>query len=268
MIGRRVFGRDIRTQMNGSETVGRFLTLFITVCLVIMASPGTVGAQSSLLDQGQKLLEGVAGDKTGSALSTDEIASGLREALRVGSDRVVEQVGRSDGYNGSEDIHIPLPENLQKVQSALEMVGLSQMADDLELRLNRGAERAAPEAKEVFFESISEMTMDDVERIYNGRDDEATRYLREKMTPDLTERFTPIVNDSLSDVGAIKSYDTMMASYKDLPLVPDVKSDITAYTVEKALDGMFFYLAKEEAKIRNNPAARTTELLQEVFGGN
>ena len=248
--------------------MARIRALFITVCLFTMASPAAALAQSNLLDQGKKLLEGVGGDKSGSALSTDEIASGLREALRVGSDRVVDRVGRADGYNASKDIHIPLPENLQKVQSALEMAGMSQMADDLELKLNRGAERAAPEAKEVFFQSISEMTMDDVERIYNGRDDEATRYLREKMTPDLTERFTPIVNESLSDVGAIKSYDTMMASYKDLPLVPDVKSDITAYTVEKALDGMFFYLAKEEEKIRNNPAARTTELLQEVFGGN
>lgn len=248
--------------------MGRIRALLVAASLAAIVNPVAATAQSDLLNQGQKLLEGLGGDTTGGALSTDEIASGLREALRVGSDRVVGQVGRSDGYNTDKDIHIPLPKTLQKVQSALEMVGMSEMADDLELKLNRGAERAAPEAKEVFFQSISEMTMDDVERIYNGRKDEATRYFREKMTPELTERFTPIVNDSLSDVGAIKSYDTMMAQYQDLPLVPDVKSDITSYTVEKALDGLFFYLAKEEAKIRDNPAARTTELLQKVFSSN
>lgn len=248
--------------------MGIIRALFVVAGLAAMVNPGAASAQSNLLDQGQKLLGGLGGDTTGGALSTDEIASGLREALRVGSERVVGNVGRADGYNASKDIHIPLPENLQKVQSALEMVGLSEMGDDLELKLNRSAEQAAPEAKEVFFQSISEMTMDDVDRIYNGRKDEATRYFREKMTPDLTERFTPIVNDSLSDVGAIKSYDTMMAQYKDLPLVPDVKSDITSYTVEKALDGLFFYLAKEEAKIRESPAARTTELLQKVFSSN
>jgi len=248
--------------------VDRIRALLLIVGLVTVVTPATVIAQSNLLDQGQELFDGLGGDKTGGALSTDEIASGLREALQVGSERVVGRVGRTDGYNASKDIHIPLPEKLQKVQSALEMVGMSQLADDLELKLNRSAERAAPEAKEVFFQSISEMTMDDVERIYNGQKDEATRYFREKMTPDLTERFTPIVNESLSDVGAIKSYDTMMAQYKDLPLVPDVKSDLTSYTVEKSLDGLFFYLAKEEAKIRDNPAARTTELLQKVFGSD
>lgn len=251
----------------------KFRALLIAASLASMAHPLSAAAQSDLLDQGQKLLEGLSGGADGGgsslgALSTGEIASGLREALRVGSRRVVRRVGRTDGYNGNQRIHIPLPENLQKVQSALEMVGLSQMADDLELKLNRSAERAAPEAKEVFFQSISEMTLDDVERIYKGRKDEATRYFRKKMTPDLTERFTPIVNDSLSEVGAIQSYDNMMAQYKDLPLVPDVKSDLTSYTVEKALEGLFFYLAKEEAKIRNNPAARTTELLQKVFSTN
>ena len=88
------------------------------------------------------------------------------------------------------------------------------------------------------------------------------------MTPELTERFTPIVEDALSEVGAIRSYDDMMAQYKTLPFVPDVKSDLSAYTVEQALDGLFYYLAKEEAAIRNNPAKRTTELLQKVFGSS
>jgi hypothetical protein len=112
------------------------------------------------------------------------------------------------------------------------------------------------------------MTLDDAERIYQGRDDEATRYFREKMTPDLVERFTPIVDQALSDVGAIQAYDNMMGEYDTLPFVPDAKADLSAYTVDKGMEGIFFYLAREEAAIRQNPAARTTELLQKVFGGN
>ncbi len=227
---------------------------------------GGVWAQMDLLKQGQDLLQGTGSGSKGGDLSSEEIGDGLLDALRVGSVRVVKRVGQEDGYNADPDIHIPLPGSLEKVQGALKTVGLSDMADDLELRLNRGAEAAAPEAKAVFFKAMEKMTWEDVKEIYEGSDDAATRYFQRTMSPDLVERFTPIVENSLSEVGAIRSYDDMMAQYKTLPFVPDVKSDLTAYTVEKALDGLFHYLAKEEAAIRNNPAKRTTDLLQKVFG--
>ena len=227
---------------------------------------GGVWAQMDLLKQGQGLLQGTGSGSIGGGLSSEEIGDGLLEALRVGSERVVKRVGQEDGYNADPDIHIPLPGSPEKVQDALKTVGLSDMADDLELRLNRGAEAAAPEAKAVFFKAMEKMTWEDVKEIYEGSDDAATRYFQRTMSPDLVERFTPIVENSLSEVGAIRSYDDMMAQYKTLPFVPDVKSDLTAYTVEKALDGLFHYLAKEEAAIRNNPAKRTTDLLQKVFG--
>ncbi len=227
---------------------------------------GGVWAQMDLLKQGQGLLQGTGSGSIGGGLSSEEIGDGLLEALRVGSERVIKRVGQEDGYNADPDIHIPLPGSLEKVQDALKTVGLSDMADDLELRLNRGAEAAAPEAKAVFFKAMEKMTWEDVKGIYEGSDDAATRYFQRTMSPDLVKRFTPIVENSLSEVGAIRSYDDMMAQYKTLPFVPDVKSDLTAYTVEKALDGLFHYLAKEEAAIRNNPAKRTTDLLQKVFG--
>ncbi len=227
---------------------------------------GGVWAQMDLLKQGQDLLQGTGSGSKGGDLSSEEIGDGLLDALRVGSERVVKRVGQEDGYNADPDIHIPLPGSLEKVQGALKTVGLSDMADDLELRLNRGAEAAAPEAKAVFFKAMEKMTWEYVKEIYEGSDDAATRYFQRTMSPDLVERFTPIVENSLSEVGAIRSYDDMMAQYKTLPFVPDVKSDLTAYTVEKALDGLFHYLAKEEAAIRNNPAKRTTDLLQKVFG--
>jgi hypothetical protein len=132
--------------------------------------------------------------------------------------------------------------------------------------LNRAAEAAAPEAKELFWQAISEMTLDDVRRIYDGPDDAATRYFQDKMTPPLAKRMEPVVDRSLADVGAIQSYDNMMGQYESVPFVPDVKADLISYVVEKAMDGLFYYVAKEEAAIRNNPAARTTEILRRVFG--
>lgn len=225
------------------------------------------GAQS-LLDKAKDALGGLGGGDGagGSALSAGEIAGGLTEALRVATGRTVEQVGVEDGFNADPAIHIPLPGALQDVQEALQMVGLSDLADELELRLNRAAEAAAPEAKAVFWESIEQMTWEDAQQILDGPDDAATQYFRRTMSSPLKERMKPIVDGALAEAGAIKSYDEMMGAYGKLPLMPDVKADITDYTLDQALDGLFHYLAEEEARIRQNPAARSSELLQKVFG--
>lgn len=202
------------------------------------------------------------------ALSDQEISDGLVEALRVGTERVVTQVSATDGYNLDPDIHIPLPGALKDVQKVLKSVGMSSLADDLERRLNRAAEAAAPEAQELFWGAISEMSFEDVQQIYKGPDDAATRYFQKKMTPELTERMRPVVDRSLADVGAIQSYDNMMKQYESVPFVPDAKADLSSYVVDEAMNGIFHYVAIEEAAIRNDPAARTTELLQKVFGPN
>jgi hypothetical protein len=245
--------------------------------LLVAALPGPAAAQGSLFDQAKKALEGVTdtvpgGDALsspgGGVLNDAEIADGLREALRVGTERAVGQVGAQDGYNADPKIHIPLPGSLKDVQSVLKGFGMAGMADDLELRLNRAAEAAAPEAEALFWQAIDDMTLEDVQGIYSGPDDAATRYFQGKMTPPLAERMAPVVNESLAEVGAIQSYDEMMGQYKAVPFVPDAKADLTDYVVEKGMDGLFHYVAEEEAAIRNNPAERTTELLQRVFGAN
>jgi hypothetical protein len=240
----------------------------VALGLLLAALPGPAAAQGSFFDQAKKALGGLTGAAPGGGgiLSNAEIADGLREALRVGTERVVGQVGARDGYNADPTIHIPLPGTLKDVQSVLQRFGMAGLADDLELRLNRAAEAAAPEAKALFWQAIGEMTLEDVEGIYKGPDDSATRYFQGKMTPPLAERMVPVVNDSLAEVGAIRSYDEMMGQYKAVPFVPDVKANLTEYVVEKAMDGLFHYVAQEEAAIRNNPAKRTTELLQRVFG--
>ena len=159
-----------------------------------------------------------------------------------------------------------MPDSLAKVQRTLKKVGLSSSLDELELSLNRAAEQAVPKAKKLFWQAIRDMSWDDVMKIYKGPDDAATRYFQEKMTPALTREMYPVVQQTLASAGVIKAYDQVMKEYYVIPYVPDVKADLSEYAIEKTLDGMFYYLAKEEAAIRNEPVKRTTELLKRVFG--
>ena len=229
-------------------------------------------AQGDLLKRGGDLLKGLGvsdgddGDGGGAALTDLEIGDGLREALRVGTERVTASLGQTDGFNLDPDVHIPLPGTLGTVQSALERVGLSSLTDDLELRLNRAAEAAAPHAKELFWQAISEMTLEDVQGILNGPENAATAFFQSKMTPPLTERFTPIVDDELAKAGAVQAYDRALGDYKKIPFVPDAQADLSSYVVEKALDGVFLYLGREEAAIRQDPLKRSTDILKRVFG--
>lgn len=247
----------------------RLFRLGVALSIALAAAPAAVRAQDSLFGQGSSLLKGVLGSQSGgsgSGLSNAQIGDGLREALRVGSERVTGTLGQTDGFNTNPDVHIPLPDSLQTAQSALATVGMSGLADDLELRMNRAAETAAPQAKELFLQAISAMTLEDAQGILAGPDDAATKYFQGKMSGPLTERFTPVVNDELADAGAVQAYDKMMGDYGKIPFAPDVQTNLTPYVVQKALDGMFLMLAREEAAIRQDPAARTTELLQTVFG--
>ena len=227
-------------------------------------------AHAGLFDKAKGVLDtlqnkNITNSGSASSLGTDEIIAGLKEALRVGSDKVINQVGQTDGYLADQAIHIPLPDNLATVDKALKQVGLGSLTADLETRINRAAEKAAPEAKEIFWNAISEMSLEDAKKILDGSDTAATDYFRQHMSAPLTTRFKPIVDSSLAEVGAVQAYDQMMGQYKSLPFVPDVKGDLTNHAVAKALDGLFHYLATEEAAIRANPAARTTDILKKVF---
>ncbi len=251
------------------------LTAATVVLLLSQVSTRPAAAKNSWLEKGQQLLQQQTGDEpaSGSAgaaamgtLSNNDLVSGLKEALLVGSENVVKQLGAVDGFNNDPAIHIPLPASLEKVRKVLAKAGMAGMVDDLELKLNRAAEKATPKAKELFAKSIREMSIEDAKKIYQGPDDAATRYFREKMSGQLATEMKPVVQESLAEVGAIKAYDAVMAKYKSIPLVPDVKANLTEDVVNKSMDGIFYYLAKEEKAIRENPAKRTTELLQKVFG--
>ena len=232
-----------------------------------------IPSQAGFLDKLQKTITDTTSSATGKSdssstedLSVSQITEGLKEALKVGTETVVGQIGAVDGYNGDPAIHIPLPEKMQQAQALLRKFGLSDMADEVEERLNRGAEAAAPKTKEIIWTAISEMKLEDAKAIYNGPDDAATQYFRKVSTGELTETVRPIMQQSLKDVGALSAYDSLIAQYKTYPLVPDIRSNLTDYATDMALEGLFHYLAIEEAAIRKDPVKRTTEILTTVFG--
>jgi len=198
-------------------------------------------------------------------LSNSDMVAGLKDALRVGSERVVGQLGKTDGFNADPKIHIPLPENLQSVKSALSAVGMGGMMDDLEMRLNRAAEAATPKAKRIFGNAIQSMNFDDAKKILSGPDDAATQYFKGKMTAPLSDEMRPIVKKALSQAGAVQAYDNVMGKYQSLPFMPDVKANLTQHVVGLGLSGIFHYMAEEEAAIRKNPVKRTTAILKKVF---
>lgn len=241
------------------------------LCCLLFAAPQTTNA-FDWFQIGKDLLQDSTDEKSSNsnptlaALTDSEIGAGLKDALKVGTERVVDQLGSIDGFNTDPQVHIPLPQTFVKVRSILDTIGQAGLLDDLELKLNRAAEQATPQAKQLFWDSIKEMTVNDVQQIYTGPDNAATTYFKEKMSRPLASALEPIIADSMARVGAVQAYNAVMGQYTTIPFVPDIKSDLTGYVVEKGMDGIFFYLAQEEAAIRQDPVKRSTEILQKVFG--
>jgi len=232
----------------------------------VFLAAGSAQAGNSWLDKGTDLLKTVTGSGRQTDITAEEIGAGLKDALLVGSEQVVSRLGKLNGFNTDSAVHIPLPKQLDTVKSALGKIGMSGPLQDLELKLNRAAEVATPKAKRLFRQAITEMKFDDVKAIYEGPQDAATQYFRGKMSPSLAQEMRPVVKSSLAQVGAVQAYDSVMKRYRAIPFAPEVKADMTEYVVERGMDGIFYYMAQEEAAIRQNPAKRTTELLRRVFG--
>lgn len=237
------------------------------LCLVFFLSAACLpDAEAAWWEKGISILNALTGNSTSGEPSENEIGKAFKEALRIGSEQVTGQLGQTNGFNSDPAIHIPLPEKLNSVKTMLARVGLSGPVEDLELKLNRAAEAATPKAKKLFVDAISEMTFDDILAIYKGPADSATQYFQEKMSPLLAQEMDPIVDNSLSQVGAVQSFNKVMDSYAALPLVPKVNADLTDHVVQKAMDGIFHYMAQKEQAIRNDPLKQTTALLKKVFG--
>lgn len=193
-------------------------------------------------------------------------ADGLREALRVGTSRAVGSLSAVDGYLGREEVRIGLPDKLETLADALDAVGHGDIVDEFVTSMNRAAEAAAPVAREVFWASIREMTFDDAMTILRGEAHEATDYFREHAGPRLAQRFRPIVDEQLDEVGATRDFNEFIGEVNRLPFVKEPVFNLGEYVTTRALDGLFLMLAHEEQRIREDPLARTTELLRKWFG--
>lgn len=200
-------------------------------------------------------------------LTQDEIAKGLKEALGKALQKSVADLGKPGGFLDNMKVRIPMPPQLEKVDKALRMMKQDKVADEFQVTMNRAAERAVPVGASVLATSVSQMTLDDAKAILKGPDDAATQYFRKTSTATLTERFLPIVKDATSQVGVTANYKKLMGNAGILGnyLNKDVM-DIDGYITRKSLDGLFVMMAEEEKNIRQNPAARTTDLLKKVFG--
>ncbi|RZL05705.1 MAG: DUF4197 domain-containing protein [Rubrivivax sp.] len=230
------------------------------------------GGASGVLNQVQGMRRSPAagglGTGLGAGLGQNEIGLGLKDAIKVASRRVVGQVGKPDGYFGDPSIRIPLPGPLERVREPLRMAGASGMLDDLVLRMNRGAEQAAPKALNIFVDAASNMSFDDARGILTGPQDSLTQYFRRTTSGTLTGEFQPIVRTALNGAGAMRVMQSVEKRASGIPFLGQSLGgfDLVTFTVGRALDGLFHYLGSEEASIRANPAARSTDLLRKVFG--
>lgn len=254
--------------MTGPTIQRRTLLCLAGASGAALALPMVARAQDSWWQRTMDAFSG-GGDGAG-GLAESRIRKGLKEALRVATDSVIARVGQPGGYLRDAAIRIPLPGYLDDTRSVLRRVGAGDMLDDLEVRLNRAAEEAAPKGRELFADAIAEMSVDDARDILDGPDDAATRYFQRTMTPDLRRTFRPIVDRELQRAGAIESLDRVAGRIERVPFAPSLgeaaQDRLVEHGVDGALEGIFHYLASEEAAIRNDPAQRTTDLLREVFG--
>jgi len=235
--------------------------LILIISLMFVVSYGRqvdAGFQDWLKETTKKL----GGEK---GLSEDEIVNGLKQALEVGTNNAVSTVSQTDGYFKNPKIRIPLPENVMKAEKLLRASGFGDQINEFELSMNRAAERAAPEAKSIFLDAVKQMSFTDARQILDGPDDAATQYFQGKTSGRLQEIFKPITHQAMSEVGVTNSYQSIDDKIKTIPFADRMSFDLDQYVTDKALNGLYLMLAEEEKKIRQDPAARVTNLLKKVF---
>jgi hypothetical protein len=233
-----------------------------TACIFLSFLFLITSVNAQILKDANRLLKQGSGK-----LTEKDAAEGIREALVNGTGQAVKIVSNVDGYFKNPEIKIPFPEDAKVIESKLRAVGLGSKVDEVILSINRAAEDAAKEATPIFVSAIKSMTVKDAINIVKGEDNAATNYLKQTSSPELNNKFQPIIKTSLDKVQATKYWEDLIKAYNKIPLVTKMNPDLTAYVTGKAIDGLFVMVAKEEYKIRKDPKARTTELLRKVFGG-
>ncbi len=223
----------------------------------ILASCGNL---QSIQDLTNAVTAGLSGSGDGN------VAAGLRQALEVGTERTIVKTSKPGGFSSNPLLRIALPGELDTMAKGLRLIGMGGQVDSLDDAMNRAAEKASAEAKPVFLDAITGMTLTDATGILRGGNTAATEYFRGKTSSSLAKRFRPIIESNLGKVGVYKDYKQLLDAYTNLPLTSAPSLDLTEHVTQGTLDGLFKVLGQEETKIRKDPAARSTELLQDVFG--
>ena len=212
---------------------------------------------------------GTTTSNTISALTNDEVIAGLKEALLKGTGVAVSLLGKKDGFLANPQVRIPMPESLATVEKSLRSVGQDKLADTFIETMNRAAEQAVPAATDVFRDSVRAMTVNDAKNILSGPDDAATQYFRRTGGETLKQKFLPIVKNATEDVHLTSTYKNLVGKLGPVSGLIDTSSlDLDSYVTDKALDGLFLIVAREEKKIRDNPVERTSEILKKVFAAS
>jgi Protein of unknown function (DUF4197) len=208
----------------------------------------------------------VTGSNT-SSLSSDDIVAGLKQALTIGAQKSADQLSAVNGFLDNKAVEILMPPEAQKAEKTLRSMGMGSLVDNAIASMNHAAEDASKSAAPIFVNAIKNMTVTDGVNILKGTDTAATAYLRKSATPELTRAYTPVIDSALQKTGATKYWKEVFDTYNKIPLVSKVNPDLSSYVTQKAINGIFYYVAQEEIQIRKNPAAQVTDLLKKVFGG-
>ena len=233
------------------------------VLLVSLFSLSILSATAQIDKLINKATKAVTGEKS---LSNEEVAEGLKEALTKGISKGSDLVSQLDGYFKNPEIKIPFPPEVKKVDERLRKMGMGNEVDKFVLTLNRGAEDAAKEAKPIFITAIKAMTIQDAWSILKGEENAATAFLKKTTSSQLKVKFKPVIQNSLNKVNATRYYKDLVSEYNKIPLVTKVNPNLDDYATDRAIEGLFVMIAKEEKSIRQDPLARTTDLLKKVFG--
>ncbi len=237
---------------------------FLTWTFVVMSCLSLTNCDT-LKEIGTTALETATGSSTTAGLSNADIVSGLKQALEQGTTKGVNVLSATDGFFGNAAVKVLFPPEAQKVEKTLRDVGAGALVDEAILKINRAAEDAAIGAKDIFVGAIKQMSIGDAMGILMGANDACTNYLQQKTSAQLYSSFNPVVSQSLNKVGAADAWTTVMTNYNKIPFVDKVNPDLGNYVTNKAMDGVFLMIKKEEALIREDPVKRVTDIMRKVF---
>ena len=244
----------------------RIKSLICTLVMTLFFNSAAFAQMDWLKEKIGTITEDSAASIKQTSLSETEIGQGLKEALKIGINNAVSSVSTAGGYFNNENIKIPLPEKLKFLDSTLRRLNMGDKVDDFVLSMNQAAEAAAPAARDIFLDALFDMNIEDTQKVFQGGDTAATDYFKGKTYDKLAKAFQPTVDKALAQYDVTDKYNALLDKYQTVPFASKVNMlSPDEYVITKALDGLFFVLGQEETKIRQNPAARVTDILKKIF---